>query len=119
MYTAEIASNVTTTVGQDIQLSCPNVGNAMLHRIRWWKGKDRIVLDGSVLYGFKGGISFDSATGTLIIYNASLEDSGVYFCGDGFPVNEILLIVLGKVINSFIRLLNCLFKTRSSILAQD
>lgn len=102
-YIGEIAeSNVTRTVGQDVQLSCPNASNAKFQGIRWWKGQNRIIFNGNVLSKFKDRISFDAATGMLIIHNPSLEDSGVYYCGDGFStLSEVYLYVLGKFIYLF------------------
>ena len=86
--------------GKDVLLRCPNVENQL--RTTWWKKEsgtiNRIVFDSAVLSDVKDRMSFDGTTGSLIIHNADLHDSGVYMCAVGFEeqVFEIHLTVLGK-----------------------
>ena len=72
------SSYVEGIVGEDVLLECPM--NASNDDIIWWKGKERLVINGDVRNMYKDRISFNSSTGDLTIYSATQSDSREYIC---------------------------------------
>jgi len=88
--------NITATVGKKVQLWCP--GYTRHGNVIWWKevsgSSERVVFGGVMQRKFEDQMSF--LDGSLVINEAKVNDSGLYWCSVGFNVSEIYLSVLGK-----------------------